>query len=952
MLQKPSTCANCVLCENNLSTGFAPAFGKGSLGILVIAESLGEHEAREGRPLAPKAQAGSVFARALKRMGLDEQQFVIINTVNCRPQHNRLEGEWYEDAAIEHCRRHIDEAVERFKPRAILTLGNVALRALTGLAGSGRSASTLRGYALPATTYTTAAGAPIPVIPSYHPSFISRGNEKYLGVLMHDIGKAVRIAQGKLVEGRDFLYEPFLKQWDLTEYQLEYITSPTPTDVRNFLEEIASSSEAVIAYDIETSYSTKKGEDEYEIESDTQITQVQFSLHPRSGIALPFDNTTYDVIRRVLESRNPKAGHNAWRFDNPILRAAGFSIAGTNYDTMTMFHHLQPDLPADLQFVSSFHNFPFPWKHYASSDLAFYGIADADAVQHIMARLPEDMRKRGVWDSYCEYVLKLQPILEGMQRRGIRIDLPARAEFKREIETEKAQVNNELQLQVPSVVKPKQVYKDWPEEAREYIKQIQESNVIIGPKGGKKLPVVKMSAATAPNHIVLDPHQRAELVQRLGESWRYDNGSLLRVDDFLPNSTAHLKKLITYFKEPIPKDLDDDETTARPELEKLIDKLRKEGEKLEKKRGSTPLDKKRAGEKYQLANLITNAITYRKLNKISATYIDGWKTDEAGYVHTTFTFRTATWQLSSLDPNVQNGPAHGKLAEKFKRLQIASPGCTLIAADYGGCHLKTLAFEMEDLNYYRMANIDGHSTIGLLAMKLATPEKLFEMTDEEWRDRCKWFRADSEREFLRSKRFKPALLGIQLGLGANKLYEMNKSGFANKKEAADLIDLIKKGIFPKIDAWQRYIRDLAHRQGFLLSRYGGIRWFWSVKRWDAKSMSEVPGEDAEAALAFFVQNDAFGKKRESMLDFEQEGLAEKYGMVNDIHDAAYFDCPNEYLDQAILDVRRIMESPARKLVNKTFPEGLKIGVEIKIGPNLADLKLVNVTDNGWEYVKK
>jgi hypothetical protein len=37
-----------------------------------------------------------------------------------------------------------------------------------------------------------------------------------------------------------------------------------------------------------------------------------------------------------------------------------------------------------------------------------------------------------------------------------------------------------------------------------------------------------------------------------------------------------------------------------------------------------------------------------------------------------------------------------------------------------------------------------------------------------------------------------------------------------------------------------------------------------------------------------------------------------------------------------------MESPARKLVNATWPDGLVIGVDVKIGPSLGELKKVEV----------
>ncbi|MCI0566481.1 uracil-DNA glycosylase, partial [bacterium] len=318
---RPSTCIGCVLHDNRLCTGFASPFGTGSSGVMVIAEALGEWEARESRPLVPKAQAGSVFARALRRMALDEQQFVIINAVNCRPQGNRLEGEWYEEAAISHCKQYVDRAIERFQPRAIVALGNVSLRAIARQPGT--TVTALRGYCLPAISYQP-DGKPIPVVPSYHPSFISRGNERLLGVWMHDIGKAIKIASGKLKEGIDFLYDPFSRN-----NPLNYVTRPSEDCIRDFLQKLESDLGLLVAYDIETSFTKNKGEDEYEIMADDRISQIQFSLAPGTGIALPWNNDTFNLSKRIFAGNNPKAGHNAWRFDNPILRSTGISINGT-----------------------------------------------------------------------------------------------------------------------------------------------------------------------------------------------------------------------------------------------------------------------------------------------------------------------------------------------------------------------------------------------------------------------------------------------------------------------------------------------------------------------------------------------------------------------------------------------------------------------------------------------
>jgi len=1260
--QQPKSCEGCAL--SGISKGFMSPEGKGSLGVLLVGEAAGEHEMRDSLPFRPQAQAGSVLERAIKRMGLSREQFVISNVINCRPKDNKLEGEWYEQAAIEHCKRNLGGVVERFAPRAIVALGNIPLRALTGTAGPGRTVTALRGYCLPATTYTATEGKPIPVIPTYHPSFISRGNEHLLGVLMHDLGKAIKVASGKLVEGSHFLYDPLGDDSDKLKYYY-----PVPSEKVDELLEAASDPNALIAYDIETAFTGKgKGEDEYEMIEGDEIVQIQFSLRPGEACIFPWSDAVRELSRKILGGCARKVSQNGWRFDQVKLRAEGVRVAGEDIDVMTAFHHLQPDLPADLQFIASMFGFPFPWKHLGTKDLTYAG-ADVDALQRIMQKLPEDMRKRGVWDSYVEMVLGLQPILEGMQTRGIRLDLEAREQFRVEIEEQKKVVNTQLQAEVPEVVKPRKVYKDWPDECKEYLSAVKEANIIIGKKGGKRLPVVTMGVATADHHIALTIEQRRDLVEQLGKQWRYDNGSLHRVDLFLPNSTAHLKKLIVHFGEKVPKNLDDDDTTARPELEKLIEKLHKEADKLKAKKRPTDDDLVKIEQKLSLVKLIEQSIEYRQLNKIGSTYIEGWQPDSNGLVHTTYTFSPASWQLAAIRPNVMNAPVHSELAKKFKKLQVASSGCTLIAADYSACHLKTLAFEAEDISYYRMACIDGHSTVAALMLKLVSPEKLFSMEDGELRDYFKWLKSDKDRLRVRNKQAKPCiaegelvltqrglvpiqavsiddrlwdgvewvshggvvclgekeiieydglkatpdhevytackrkvslreaasgslrlersgddwkairtdgcyisddqtgakgrqqsaretiaslpmsglwregldrsllaknhqgeglqevrrlgksdsslqenwsalrrhsssllqsdqssfsslrwagdqmqlqltralhqmdsgepaarelqrsgnrsnrqrralrawelaagfevaanakqvgqcmdellrrasvndrvpqsiygkldetvgarlgndwradnrtgegcgekgheelaratgsfnkvrvydilnsgprhrftvsgklvsncLLGIQLGLGARKLFDLNRGSFDNQKEAQDVIDLIKR-IYPNIPKWQQHIKDLAHRQGFLAHRYGGIRWFWNVQRWDAKNGRMTAGDDAERALAYPVQGDAFGKMREAMLDLEIEGLAEKYRLNNNLHDALYFDCPNEYLEEAISKIKEIMERPARKLVNKTFPDGLVIGVEINVGPNLGELKEVKL----------
>jgi hypothetical protein len=128
---------------------------------------------------------------------------------------------------------------------------------------------------------------------------------------------------------------------------------------------------------------------------------------------------------------NVKCGHNIWLFDNKVLRAVsdreGIDLAprGTLHDTLQMFHHWQPDLPAHLQFAASFANFPFPWKHLAGTELELYGCVDVDATLRLYEMLAARCSAMeygatghaGLHSGRCTHV---RPVLEGWSSAGCR----------------------------------------------------------------------------------------------------------------------------------------------------------------------------------------------------------------------------------------------------------------------------------------------------------------------------------------------------------------------------------------------------------------------------------------------------------------------------------------------------------------------------------------------------
>jgi len=362
-----------------------------------------------------------ILERTLRRLGYSRDQFSIANVLFCRPPGNELSGAPYEFAAINHCRKNVVGFLRRFQPKVVVALGGVAFRTLTGISGNKQTISHMRGYvfrALP--EFCEAAGvADLLVIPTYHPAFLRRGAIHLTGVLARDIQRAVNIRQGK---DRSFILEPPLialtgrydsvtnpDPWDdnyeqaqadlaermqawLARYNLRYNVRPTRAELDYFCRDTKAKSDAWLAlssdaqarsllalsWDLETYESASLDEDATEGYTDTQIRLFQATTEPGTGLALDWKGEHIQAARWLMKLPLPKIGHNIRGFDIRVQRAVGQRDFGDStylmpngpvYDTLRMFRYWQPDLPAHLQFASTFAAFPFPWKPPPGSNI-------------------------------------------------------------------------------------------------------------------------------------------------------------------------------------------------------------------------------------------------------------------------------------------------------------------------------------------------------------------------------------------------------------------------------------------------------------------------------------------------------------------------------------------------------------------------------------------------------
>jgi DNA polymerase I-like protein with 3'-5' exonuclease and polymerase domains len=132
-----------------------------------------------------------------------------------------------------------------------------------------------------------------------------------------------------------------------------------------------------------------------------------------------------------------------------------------------------------------------------------------------------------------------------------------------------------------------------------------------------------------------------------------------------------------------------------------------------------------------------------------------------------------------------------------------------------------------------------------------------------------------------------------------------------------------------VAAYRKRIREEAVKRKHLKTRFGYIRWFWDDR-----------GRDGEAAVSFSVQNDAHGVFKESLLRIDEAGWCDRYWFVLPVHDDLTFDCPDALVAECIANVKPEMERASTVLVNEVEPDGLWVGVEVKTGPNLAEMQEV------------
>ncbi len=155
-------CIKCKLHKNRKNIVFGE--GNPNAELVFVGEAPGRKEDIEGRPFV--GEAGRLFTRIIKAMGLERKDVYICNVVKCRPPRNRDP----EPDEIKACFPFLEAQLRIISPKVICTLGRIAAQTLLG-----------KDFKITKQRGNWYSYKDIPVMPTFHPAYLLRNpSEKKL----------------------------------------------------------------------------------------------------------------------------------------------------------------------------------------------------------------------------------------------------------------------------------------------------------------------------------------------------------------------------------------------------------------------------------------------------------------------------------------------------------------------------------------------------------------------------------------------------------------------------------------------------------------------------------------------------------------------------------------------------------------------------------------------------
>lgn len=296
---------------------------------------------------------------------------------------------------------------------------------------------------------------------------------------------------------------------------------------------------------------------------------------------------------------------------------------------------------------------------------------------------------------------------------------------------------------------------------------------------------------------------------------------------------------------------------------------------------------------------------------------------------------TVTGRTSAKNPAVQTIPKHTKWAKPLRKCYPAPPGMKFFQTDYAQGELKItacVANEKTMLAAYKQG-LDLHAVTGakLAGYDFAEFMKLSEAPEgsEELATFSK-FRS----------RAKPANFGLLYGMGAEGFREFCRTAYGLKLTSAEA-EAMRNAFFdlyPGLVAWHTQYRNLAHKNGYVVSPLGRVRHLPLIQ----SKMSDVRAAAERQAINSPIQGCLSDMCMWSIATLEEMYAGnEELQIIGMTHDSIYGYVAE---NNAVEWMRRVTNVMANLPLTEVFgwsPQ-LQFTADAELGPTFADLEKVKL----------
>ncbi len=450
------TCKSCPLggCSAYTGTppgsGFLKPYGQMRSGVMLVAEALADAgEVRVERALV--GAGGALLGRACSRKQWKvSEMFRCVTTLFCMPSAKlRAKNGWLQpwaEQALAHCAPNLEGEIALQKPKVIVALGETAFQVLTGETLPLMAA---RGYVF------RERGDRCWVIPTFHPEWLTKGQQALTQVMSWDLARAVQIAaEGYTPLTLDYVLDPPYEEW--SAYVAEFLRDPSRT----------------LAVDIETQWSGSRApeadDDDDELIPDETYNIERFScaFELSRGASVPFIMPYLPGITQMLQAANHTVIWNR-PFDRPrLMKALEIDMPLERVsDAMDGWHCAFNALPRKLGFATACLPSSLgiaAWKHLSNSEPARYSALDSIALLRNWQDIDTILKATGAHGVYKSVCLDLDPSLELMSQKGLLIDQQAKDRLEAELAERLDALTREMDALVPDEVKSPHI---WTTEA-------------------------------------------------------------------------------------------------------------------------------------------------------------------------------------------------------------------------------------------------------------------------------------------------------------------------------------------------------------------------------------------------------------------------------------------------------------------------------------------------------